>query len=79
MGRKGRKVRKTLNIDAEKLKKAREYLGLDTETEVIDRLLDDCTFEQELLQLFREAPPSFKTFRSPLTRRPPPHLRRRRR
>lgn len=74
----GRKVRKTLNIDAEKLKRAREYLGLDTETEVIDRLLDDCTFEQELLQLLREASPSWKTFRSPLTRRPPPHLRRRR-
>lgn len=75
----GRKVRKTLNIDAEKLKRAREYLGLDTETEVIDRLLDDCTFEQELLQLLRDASPSWKTFRSPLTRRPPPHQRRRRR
>jgi hypothetical protein len=78
MGRKGRKVRKTLNIDAEKLKKAREYLGLDTETEVIDRLLDDCTFEQELDALNREFAPVFKNFRSPLTRRPPPHLRGRR-
>jgi hypothetical protein len=75
----GRKVRKTLNIDAEKLKRAREYLGLDTETEAIDRLLDDCEFERELLQLLREASPSFKTFRSPLTSRPPPHLRRKRR
>jgi len=75
----GRKVRKTLNIDAEKLKRAREYLGVDTETEVIDQLLDDCEFERELLQLLREAPPSFKTFRSPLTRRPPPRVRRRRR
>jgi hypothetical protein len=73
----GRKVRKTLNIDAEKLKRAREYLGVDTETEVIDRLLDDCDFERQLLQLFKEAPASFKTFRSPLTRRPPPALRRR--
>lgn len=75
----GRKVRKTLNIDAEKLKQAQEYLGLDTETDVIDRLLDDCTFEQELLQLLREASPTFKTFRSPLVRRLPAHLRRRRR
>ena len=74
----GRKVRKTLNIDAEKLKRAREYLGLDTETEVIDRLLDDCKFEQELDALNREFAPFLKTFRSPLTRRPPPHLRRRR-
>src|SRR5207253_9603016 len=35
----GRKVRKTLNIDAEKLKQAREYLKLDTDTEVITRPL----------------------------------------
>ena len=74
----GRKVRKTLNIDAEKLKKAREYLGLDTETEIIDRRLDDCTFEQELYALNREYAHILKTFQSPLTRRPPPHLRRRR-
>ena len=74
----GRKVRKTLNIDAEKLKKAREYLGLDTETEVIDRLLDDCDFERELDAINREFSPYMKNFRSPLTRRPPPHLRRRR-
>jgi hypothetical protein len=75
----GRKVRKTLNIDAEKLEQAREFLRLDTETEVIDRLLDDCTFERELLHLLREASPSWKTFRSPLTRRPPPPLGRKRR
>ena len=67
----GRKVRKTLNIDAEKLKRAREYLGLDTETEVIDRLLDDCDFERKLVALLREAPASFRTFRSPLTVRAP--------
>ena len=65
----GRKVRKTLNIDAEKLKRAREYLGVDTETEVIDRLLDDCNFERDLLALLKEAPASFRTFRSPLVRR----------
>ena len=29
-----RKVRKTLNIDAAKLKRAKQYLGLDTETAV---------------------------------------------
>lgn len=75
----GRKVRKTLNIDAKKLKQAREYLKLDTETEVIDQLLNDCVFERELLELLRSAPASFKTFRSPLTRHPPPQLRRRRR
>lgn len=75
----GRKVRKTLNIDAEKLRRARELLKLETETEVIDRLLEDCVFEQELLELLRSAPASLKTFRSPLTRHPPPHLRRRRR
>jgi len=45
---------------------------------VIDQLLDDCRFEQELAALNREFAHVFKTFRSPLTRRPPPHLRRRR-
>lgn len=65
----GRKVRKTLNIDAEKLKQAREYLGLDTETEVIDRLLDDCAFERELDALNREFAPILKHFRSPLVPR----------
>jgi hypothetical protein len=67
----GRKVRKTLNIDAEKLKRAQEYLGLDTETEVIDRLLDDCDFERELVVLLKEAPASFRTFRSALVARRP--------
>ena len=74
----GRKVRKTLNIDAEKLKQAREYLKLDTETEVIERLLDDVVWERTLMEVLRSAPKSFKTFRSPLTIHPPPHLRRRR-
>lgn len=74
----GRKVRKTLNIDAEKLRKAREYLNLDTETEVIDELLDDCVWQQDLLEVLRSAPKSMRTFRSPLTSHPPPHLRRRR-
>ncbi len=75
----GRKVRKTLNIDAEKLKRAQEYLGLDTETEAIDRLLDDCEFERELDALNREFAPHFKDFRSPLVRSPGrPRARRRR-
>lgn len=74
----GRKVRKTLNIDVEKLKLSQQYLGLDTETEVIDRLLSDCAFEQELLQVLREATNNFKKFRSPLVRRLPPRLRRHR-
>ncbi|MGE5802881.1 MAG: hypothetical protein ACM358_11555 [Gemmatimonadota bacterium] len=74
----GRKVRKTLNIDAEKLKRAQEYLGVETETEAIDRLLDGCDFERELDALNREFAPYMRNFRSPLTRRPPPHLRRRR-
>jgi len=73
----GRKVRKTLNIDAEKLKQAREYLRLDTETEVIDRLLEDLVWERRLLEVLRSAPKSFKTFQSPLTTHPPPHLSRR--
>ncbi|HEX9710323.1 MAG TPA: hypothetical protein VGB42_10215 [Candidatus Thermoplasmatota archaeon] len=75
-------MRKTLNIDAEKLKRAREYLELDTETEVIERLLDDCDFERELDALNREFAPHFKNFRSPLVRsptRPRPRRRRRRR
>ena len=75
----GRKVRKTLNIDAAKLEQAREYLKLDTETEVIDRLLDDLVWERRLLEVLRSAPKSFKTFRSPLTTHPPPHLSRPRR
>ena len=64
----GRKVRKTLNIDAEKLRQAREYLQLDTDTEVIDRLLDDCVFERELEALQREFAPVLKRFRSRLAR-----------
>lgn len=62
----GRKVRKTLNIDAAKLKRVREYLGLDTETEVIDRMLEDYDFERELSRLLKRAPRSLRTLRSPL-------------
>jgi hypothetical protein len=71
----GRKVRKTLNIDAEKLKRAQEYLDVDTETEVIDRLLDDCEFERKLDELNREFAPHLKNFRSPLVPRRRPGRR----
>jgi hypothetical protein len=64
----GQKVRKTLNIDAEKLRRAREYLQLDTDTEVIDRLLDDCVFERELEALQREYAPVLKRWRARLAR-----------
>ena len=62
----GRKVRKTLNIDGDKLKRVQRYLDLDTETEVIDRMLDDYEFERELAGLLRSASPAWKRFQSPL-------------
>jgi hypothetical protein len=67
----GRKVRKNLNIDPEMLKRARRSLGLDTETEMIDRLLDDGEFERQLAELHRVFAPHLKDFRSPLVRRRP--------
>jgi len=63
----GRKVRKTLNIDAEKLRQAREYPRLDTDTELIDRL-DDWVFERDLAALQREFAPVLKRWRSRLVR-----------
>ena len=65
----GRKVRKTLNIDAAKLKRAKEYLGLDTETDVIDHLLDRVEYEREFDDVLRNASPSWKSFRTPLAKR----------
>ena len=65
----GRKVRKTLNIDGEKLKRVQRYLDLDTETDVIDRMLDDYEFERELEEWLQSASPAWKTFRSPLVTR----------
>ena len=65
----GRRVRKTLNIDATKLKRVQAYLGLDTETEVIDRMLNDYDFERELARLLKRAPRSLRTLRSPLMSR----------
>ena len=47
----GRKVRKTLNIDATKLKRVQRFLGVDTETEAIDRMLEDYDFERGLIEL----------------------------
>ncbi len=64
-----RKVRKTLNIDAGKLRRAKEYLELDTETEVIDHLLDRVEYERSLDELLVDASLSWKGFRSPLARR----------
>jgi len=64
----GRKVRKTLNIDPEKLRQAREYLRVDTDTEVIDRLLEGCVFERDLAALQREFAPVLKRWRSRLVR-----------
>jgi hypothetical protein len=64
------KVRKTLNIDAAKLRRAKEYLALDTETEVIDHLLDRVDYERELDAAVAQASASWKRFRSPLTERP---------
>ncbi|HEY3219235.1 MAG TPA: hypothetical protein VGJ80_00760 [Gemmatimonadales bacterium] len=75
----GRRVRKTLNIDAEKLKRAQEYLEVATETEAIERLLDNCDFERELDEINREFAPYFKNFRSPLVDRSPRPRRSRRR
>ena len=68
----GRKVRKTLNIDAAKLKRVQRYLGLETEPEAIDQMLDDFDFDRELAEGLRHASPGWKSFRSPLTSRPPP-------
>ena len=67
----GRKVRKTLNIDEAKLKRVQRYLGLDTETEVIDQMLDDFDFERELAEILKHASSTWRTFRSPLISRPP--------
>ncbi len=64
-------MRKTLNIDAAKLTRAKEYLGLETETDVIDHLLDRVEYERELDDVLRASSPSWKTFRGPLSRRRP--------
>ena len=63
-----RRVRKTLNVDAEKLRRVKRYLRLETDTEVIDHLLDACDWERELAQILAESSPTWKTFRSPLGR-----------
>ncbi len=66
----GRKVRKTLNIDAAKLKRVQAYLGVDTETEAIDRALDAFDYERALGDLLGRAAPSFSGFASPVASRP---------
>jgi predicted hydrolase (HD superfamily) len=66
----GKKVRKTLNIDAAKLKRVQRYLGVDTETEAIDRMLEDYDFERTLTDLLKSGRDAFRGYRSPLARRP---------
>ncbi len=66
----GRKVRKTLNIDATKLKRVQRFLGVDTETETIDRMLEDYDFERSLTVLLESGCDAFRGYRSPLVRRP---------
>ena len=66
----GRKVRKTLNIDAIKLKRVQGFLGVDTETEAIDRMLEDYDFERTLTDLLKSGGNAFRGYRSPLARRP---------
>ncbi len=66
----GRKVRKTLNIDGAKLKRVQRYLGVDTETEVIDRMLDAYDFERGLNELLGSGRDAFRDYRSPLVRGP---------
>ncbi len=66
----GRKVRKTLNIDATKLKRVQRFLGVDTETEAIDRMLEDYDFERGLIELLESGRKAFRGYRSPLARRP---------
>ena len=63
-----RKVRKTLNIDGAKLKRVQRYLGVDTETEVIDRMLDAYDFERGLNELLASGRDAFRDYRSPLVR-----------
>lgn len=64
----GRKVRKTLNIDGAKLKRVQRYLGVDTETEVIDRMLNAYDFERGLNELLSSGRDAFRDYRSPLVR-----------
>ena len=66
----GKKVRKTLNIDATKLKRVQRFLGVDTETEAIDRMLEDYDFERSLTELLESGRDVFRGYRSPLVRRP---------
>jgi hypothetical protein len=61
-------MRKTLNIDPDKLRRVKKHLGLATDTEVIDRLLDDADWERELAETLATASPSWKRFRTPLAR-----------
>lgn len=48
--------RKNLNIDQNKLDRLVELLGASSETEVIDKALDDALVREELLASIREIP-----------------------
>ncbi|HEX8362681.1 MAG TPA: hypothetical protein VF613_21345 [Longimicrobium sp.] len=48
--------RKNLNIDQDKLDRVVEMLGAGSETEAIDRLLDEALFRQELLASLDDIP-----------------------
>jgi len=45
----GRIRRKNLNIDQNKLDRVVEFLGADSETDAIDRMLDETLLRKELL------------------------------
>ena len=51
-----------------KLKRVQRYLGVDTETEVIDRMLDAYDFERGLNKLLASGQDAFRDYRSPLVR-----------
>ncbi len=48
--------RKNLNIDQDKLDRVVEILGANSETDAIDRLLDEALFRQELLASLDDIP-----------------------
>ena len=64
-----RKVRKTLNIDASKLKRVQRYLGAETETDAIEQMLEAFDFERALAEVLESGKNAFRDYRSPLVRR----------
>jgi len=64
-----RRVRKTLNIDAGKLKRVQRYLGAETETDAIERMLEAFDFERALAEVLESGKNAFQNYRSPLVQR----------